>query len=144
MKTFTKMTDILNDHLIHSITSKACYTGLFKVFVALGTLYLFVMWQSSVFIEPIESHAYELKFTTEAETKKIVDSFDKLECKVEMKTYKECQLAKHKGELSENMLDASDYILAGTALFAKVAIILSFIVFLLHPYIHKQDDQPKE
>jgi hypothetical protein len=89
---------------------------------------------------PIEQSAYEAKIAYEVETGTLSPSFKEMVCDIKTEGYKNCALAKYKGELSENFIDflielhELIYILA---YIFGVLCVTSFISYLL---LHKQVD----
>ncbi|WP_147302655.1 hypothetical protein [Thalassotalea euphylliae] len=93
------------DFTITEITSKDGYKGFFKAFIIIATLYLGSLMSVSTLALPIESDSHKYRYTVEHELKKEI-KIETLECKFEMKSYKECKLAKYKNNISESSLDA--------------------------------------
>ncbi|UNP89485.1 hypothetical protein MNZ22_03475 [Aeromonas encheleia] len=79
--------------------------ALFKGFITLLTLLLVSTQQIITATIPIEQSAYEEKIAYEVATGKISPSFKEMKCDIEEEGYKNCALAKYKGELSGNFID---------------------------------------
>ncbi len=83
------ISDFIN---IIKLPNCALYT--FKAAVVLFSVFLIAISQSLNLVIPIEKDAYELKLIVEKELGKEFSSYNELPCKLTMKTYKECKLAK--------------------------------------------------
>lgn len=125
-------------HTIDTIASKEGYSSLFKAFIALATIYVISALQVANLVMPIESHAYELKYSVEQEIKKEISSFKDLDCNFKMKTYKDCKLAIYKENLSETTLGLLLLFQKFIMLFAVLTGTFSIFGFLIHPYVHEK------
>lgn len=123
------------DFAITEITSKDGYKGFFKAFFIVATLYLGSIVSVANLALPIESDSHKFRYTVEHELKKEIKTED-LECKFEMKSYKECKLAIYKNNLSESSLDALIAFQSLLGLLAYLTGGLSILGFVFHPYIH--------
>ena len=123
------------DFAITEITSKDGYKGFFKAFFVVATLYLGSLMSVTTLALPIEADSHKYRYTVEHELKKEIKIED-LDCKFDMKSYKECKLALYKNKLSESSLDALTAFQSLLGLFAYLTGGLSIVGFVFHPYIH--------
>lgn len=86
---------------------------------------------------PIESDAHKFKFSVEKELKKSV-TLSELNCKLEMKSYESCELAKYKYQLSNSSLKALESFHSLLHILAYLTGILSVIGFISHPFIEQE------
>ena len=133
---FFEATDKYMETLFKIILSRTGYTGFFKAFVSLVTLFLITNHTLFEMTLKLEAESNKLKYVVEHELKKEIE-LDDFNCMFEMQSYPECKLAKYKYVQSTQGIELMELVSELLYKLMKITLGVSIIGFFANPFVHR-------